>query len=100
MQKIDPENPPRPCDVFDLIGGTSTGGLIAIMLGRLKMSVDECIEAYQGLAEQAFRPRFWKLNTPRFDGTAIENYFKSLIARKGLDKDALLVEADNPKCKT
>jgi patatin-like phospholipase/acyl hydrolase len=27
----------RPCDVFDLICGTSTGGLIAIMLGRLAM---------------------------------------------------------------
>jgi hypothetical protein len=28
--------PLRPCDYFDLICGTSTGGLIAIMLGRLK----------------------------------------------------------------
>ena len=27
----------RPCEVFDLICGTSTGGLIAIMLGRLQM---------------------------------------------------------------
>ena len=26
----------RPCDYFDLICGTSTGGLIAIMLGRLQ----------------------------------------------------------------
>jgi Patatin-like phospholipase len=27
----------RPCQYFDLIGGTGTGGLIAIMLGRLGM---------------------------------------------------------------
>ena len=27
----------RPCELFDLIYGTSTGGLIAIMLGRLEM---------------------------------------------------------------
>ena len=33
-----PDKPePRPCDVFDLICGTSTGGLIALMLGRLEM---------------------------------------------------------------
>ncbi|KAH8930564.1 hypothetical protein BT69DRAFT_1184446, partial [Atractiella rhizophila] len=33
----------RPCDVFDLICGTSTGGWIALMLGRLGMTVQECI---------------------------------------------------------
>jgi len=32
-----PKSTTLPCEVFDLICGTSTGGLIALMLGRLRM---------------------------------------------------------------
>ena len=32
-----PKISPLPCDYFDLICGTSTGGPIALMIGRLKM---------------------------------------------------------------
>jgi patatin-like phospholipase/acyl hydrolase len=34
---LGPDERLRPCDFFDLICGTSTGGLIALMLGRLQM---------------------------------------------------------------
>lgn len=36
-----------PSHYFDYIAGTSFGGLIAIMIGMLGMSVDECIEEFK-----------------------------------------------------
>ena len=35
--KKEDGKPALPCEYFDLICGTSTGGLIGIMLGRLRM---------------------------------------------------------------
>ncbi|KAJ5781809.1 uncharacterized protein N7518_010292 [Penicillium psychrosexuale] len=56
LNQTRPEGSPakKPCEVFDLIGGTSTGGLIANMLGRLGMDVDECIMAYIKLTKIIF----------------------------------------------
>jgi len=34
MEHIDPENPPKPCEYFNMIGGTSTGGLIWRVSGQ------------------------------------------------------------------
>ena len=48
------KRPLRPCDYFDLIGGTSTGGLIAIMLGILEMDADSCINEYMKLSPIIF----------------------------------------------
>ncbi|KAK5135717.1 hypothetical protein LTR08_004703 [Meristemomyces frigidus] len=43
-----------PCHYFDFMYGTSTGGLIATMLGRLRMTVPECLELYRKVGEDLF----------------------------------------------
>jgi patatin-like phospholipase/acyl hydrolase len=35
MEAVDPDAPPKPCDYFDMIGGTSTGGYVMDILVRL-----------------------------------------------------------------
>ncbi|KAB8217841.1 acyl transferase/acyl hydrolase/lysophospholipase [Aspergillus novoparasiticus] len=50
------ETVPRPCEYFNIIGGTSSGGLNAILLGRLGMSAEQALEAYRRVAKLAFTP--------------------------------------------
>ncbi|KAK0192291.1 hypothetical protein F5146DRAFT_877908, partial [Armillaria mellea] len=44
----------RPCKYFDLIGGTNTGGLIALMLGHLRMSVKDAISCWGDFSVKVF----------------------------------------------
>ena len=114
MEMIKPEDPPKPCDYFDMIGGTSTGGLIAIMLGRLRMTVDECIDEYLKLSPRIFTHVRHRVRWPnpihlakaeveiqgRFDHDALEQGIKDLLVRRGLKKDELLKESsDSASCK-
>lgn len=103
MSTIDPENPPKPCDYFDMIGGTSTGGLIAIMLGRLRMTVDECIDAYVRLSRDVFQKKSHRVKINgemrgRFDTTALEQVVGAILAQTGHSKDALLKD-DSATCR-
>ncbi|KUI74333.1 Phospholipase A I [Cytospora mali] len=45
---------PKPADHFDLIVGTGTGGLIALMLGRLRLDLETCKELYVRLTRMVF----------------------------------------------
>ena len=45
---------PKPCDHFDLIAGTGTGGLIAIMLGRLRLDLETCKDVYIRMTRRVF----------------------------------------------
>lgn len=38
--------------LFDVIGGTSTGGLLAVSLGLLRLNLDACQEIYTSLGNK------------------------------------------------
>ncbi|CAH0056446.1 unnamed protein product [Clonostachys solani] len=45
---------PEPYQCFDFICGTSTGGLLAVLLGRLGKTLDECEELFRKLGSDIF----------------------------------------------
>ncbi|KAI4940892.1 hypothetical protein J4E91_011149 [Alternaria rosae] len=104
MEAVDPDAPPKPCDYFDMIGGTSTGGLIAVMLGRLKMSVGDCITAYLSLSDRVFRKTRHRVTVKgqvqgRFDAEELARAVKEVVKQQGLKEDALLKDVPKAGCK-
>jgi hypothetical protein len=51
------ENKLLPCHYFDYMYGTSTGGLISVMLARLRMTVPQCLEIYRRVGHELFGHR-------------------------------------------
>ncbi|KAI1126751.1 acyl transferase/acyl hydrolase/lysophospholipase [Nemania abortiva] len=49
------DNPVDPHEVFDYIFGASSGGLIAIMLGRLKMTLKDSMDKFREHSSEIFR---------------------------------------------
>ncbi|KAL1632100.1 hypothetical protein SLS56_003989 [Neofusicoccum ribis] len=100
LKKRNPKDdkPLKPCDYFDLIGGTSTGGIIAVLLGRLQLDVKACIRIYTKLAEEIFKKdRSMKIagiklptSSTRFSGQVLEAAIKSALVELGYKEDELM----------
>ena len=80
----------RLCDYFDLIGGTSTGAIIAAGLA-LGHSVDELSAFYQELAPRVFRQPLLRLPGWKaiFDARALANALEGVIGDRRLDTEDL-----------
>jgi uncharacterized protein len=104
----------RLADYFDLIGGTSTGSLIATGLA-LGLSVAEMLAHYQNLAGEVFRKQVWNIGLfgPKFPRAAFERVLIEIlgdttlgaatlrtglaIAAKRMDTDSAWILHNNPR---
>lgn len=74
------------------------------MLGRLRMSIDECISAYLSLSDNIFHKRRHRVTVKgkiqgRFDSDELERAVKAIIKERGLTEEMLLKDAPNAACK-
>jgi hypothetical protein len=74
------------------------------MLGRLKMTIEDCIEAYMSLANEVFEQQRHRVTIRgdiqgRFDTAALERAVKRIVVRQGLAEDTLLKDHPDADCK-
>ena len=77
-------------DYFDLIGGTSTGSLIAATLG-LGYTTRQLIELYLSLGQRGFRKRPWFEGfwAPKFDSDALRGVIEEHFSTTTLGSDEI-----------
>jgi hypothetical protein len=99
---------PRPADYFELAAGTSTGGIIGIMLFRLRMTVADAIVQYDKIGADVFSPKIYGWNigkvlpvsvasfinnsknvvqNSRFDDADLKKAIDDVVAKYGLDEN-------------
>ena len=82
----------------------TTARIIAIMLGRLKMSIEECINAYISFSDTVFQKRRHRFTLRgkiqgRFDTPALERAIKQILVQHGFSEDELLRDHTDSTCK-
>jgi patatin-like phospholipase/acyl hydrolase len=73
-----------PVDYFHLAAGTSTGGIIALMLFRLRMSPAQAKDAYTEMAQKIFAKKtFFDTGFGRFPDAPLIKAIDDIVARYG-----------------
>ena len=78
--------------------------LIAIMLGRLRMDINSCIDAYTSLSDSVFQKVKHRVTLRgkvqgRFDSAELERAIKTIVQSQGHDENALLKDGAETNCK-
>ena len=94
------------CDLISAAFFTNGHRLIAIMLGRLEMGVDDCISAYSKLMEFVFAKKSsWSLVgwtgeiKAQFDSKRLKSAIEEVITHQGIAKTTLLNDRQSRGCR-
>ena len=91
----------HPHHVFQLAAGTSTGGLIALMLAKMGMTVEECIMQYEELSKKIFKKQHTRgrithgLAPARYSGKCLLGCIRKLLHDRQLDEDLSMRHEDD-----
>ncbi|KAL5775437.1 hypothetical protein ACOSP7_012994 [Xanthoceras sorbifolium] len=77
LKQIEKGTGKRIHELFDLICGTSTGGMLAIALGIKLMTLDQCEEIYKSLGKLVFAETFPKDNEAATWREKLDQLYKS-----------------------
>ncbi|KAG8738544.1 hypothetical protein FRC10_006748 [Ceratobasidium sp. 414] len=96
QQILGLSEPPNPCDYFDLMAGTGTGGIQVVLLGRLGMSIDDARNCYSKLATEVFSDKkLISLGGPVFKASKLEQILKAIIEEKTGDAhERMITDSD------
>lgn len=73
---------------------------MALMLGRLRMSVDACIAAYTKLAKDAFKPQQSRQGMPLYKADNLVSAIKHIIRGSDHNADSLLTDRRDDATRT
>ena len=88
----------RPADYFDLMGGVGFGGLVALLLGRLRMTTSQAMEELAAIGTEIF-PKGSGVVSPDVNMARLRQAIESMLERHGHSVDMKLCDRSDHRCK-
>ncbi|KAG8804310.1 hypothetical protein FRB91_003936 [Serendipita sp. 411] len=86
----DPDKVILPCDYFDLCGGSDAGGLIVILLIKLRLSIEEASIAFDNICKRVYEPVDI---TAEERSTRLKSYLEELLRKRGVPLDTKMFDS-------
>lgn len=97
------EGKPRPCDVFDMIGGIGVGGWLALLLGRFHLDVATCIQVYveivRSVVPKSAKEKYHlRWHNASYNQDRLLNKIQQLTEKYAIGKDMIYQNEAGPRC--